>query len=295
MNPILELEEDAVMSPVAEALTEEQIQAIDDPDALLQQLEACKTRFTTLRPVDPLTVKQCAALIETCTFASRYAERRRTEIVKPLNALVDDANAIWQPIVKGFKEIASVRGAEVSKWIDDQLREQARLQRKAIDDARAAQEALDRKAEQERQEAERIRQLADHAKTIEEAEVLHLQADKLEKKADLHELKAEQVVTPVVVAQPKAIDLGSSTFSAKSPKRTYLLAGWDRFKPLRLTDSKLASLIGDAEKLPDGLKFIIQHSELSPVLLNKSFGVIKFPAPFAEIDDYGGSSVRTKG
>lgn len=279
---------------IPEVLTDEQVHAIEHPEALLQQLELCKTRFTTLKPVDDLTVKQCAALIETCAFASRYAEGRRTAITEPLNKQVKDANDIWQPIVKGFKEIAQSRGADVARFIDDRRRAAEREQQRLIDEAKAKQDELDRKAKQEREEAERIRLQADQAKTVEEAEVLHQQADKLEKKADLHEVKAEQVVTQVVQTQARSVDTGSATFSARAPKKTWILAAWDKAKPLRCTDPALSKLFGDFSTLPEGVRFLLQHSDLSPVHLNKSFGVIDFPAPFATIDEFKGSSVKGK-
>ena len=70
--------------------------------------------------------------------------------------------------------------------------------------------------------------------------------------------------------------------------------GWDKSKPLPCTDPALSRLIGDIYALPDGVRFLLEHSELSTVKLNKSFGVIKFPEPFASIDDYKGSSFRGK-
>ena len=291
MNSQFEMTEDETTSAeTVEVLTEEQVVALQDPEALKQQLEVCRTRFVTLRPVDPLTVKQCAALVETCTFAARHAESRRTEIVGPHNKIVKDANLVWQPIVQGFEALSKTKAAEVAKWIDDERKAAQREQQRLIDEAKAKQDELDRKAQAERDEAERLRLEADKANTIEEAEVLHQQADKLEKKADKDELRASQVVTQIVPAQAKTIDLGSSSLTTRAPKKTWLLPGWDKKKPLRVTD--LNGLCGDLSKLPEGVRFLLQHSDLNPVYLNKSFGVIEFPAPFASVDDYGGSALR---
>jgi hypothetical protein len=295
MNASLELAEDVTEDPIVEVLTEDQIYALKEPDALKQQLEVVRERFVVLKPTDVLSAKRCAALAVVCTLASNHAESQRTTITEPLNKQVKEANLIWQPIVKGFDELGRTAKMAVAKWVDDERKAAEREQQRLIDEANTKQRELDEKAQREREEAERIRAEADKATTIDEAEALHRQADTLEKKADTHELKASQVVTTVAPMQAKTLDLGTSSLSTKAPKKTYMLAGWDRAKPLRLTDPKLAALVGDIDTLPDGLKFLIQHSELSPVLLNKSFGVIKFPAPFAEIDDFSGSSVRTKG
>lgn len=278
-----------------EILTEEQFEALHDPKMFLDQIAVIEKLITSILPVDELSLKKLAVLGATASNSAKFAELNRVAITAPLNKQVDEANALWMPIVKRGKAFAQSIGAIMAKAIDDARRSAAIAQQKLIDDAKAKQDEIDRKAKEAREESERVRREAESAKTIEEAEVLHQQADKLEKKADVLEIKSEQVVVQVVATQSKTLDLGASTFSARAPKKQYLLAGWDKSKPLRLTDPKLSSLVGDIEKLPDGLRFLITHSELNPVLLNKSFGVIKFPAPFTEVDDFGGSSFRTKG
>jgi hypothetical protein len=293
MNAELEVPEETVTIP--EVLSEEQFRGLNDPKSFLDQIAVIEKLSTSILPVDELSLKKLAVLGATASNSAKFAEANRVAITGPLNKQVDEANALWMPIVKRGKAFAQQISAIIAKAIDDSRRAAAIAQQKLIDDAKAKQDEIDRKAKEAREEADRVRLAADAATTIDEAEVLHQQADRLEKKADVLEVKSEQVVTQVVQAQSKTLDLGGSTFSARAPKKTYLLAGWDRSKPLRLTDTKLSSLVGDIEKLPDGLRFLITHSELNPVLLNKSFGVIKFPAPFAEVDDFGGSSFRTKG
>jgi len=353
--------EEKTVAHVPEVMTEEEVQALKNPAELIQQLEACKTRFGSLRPTDSLSVKQCVALIETCAFASRYAESRRTAITEPLNKQVTDANAIWQPIVKGFAEVAKVRGVEVAKFIDDQRKEAARLQQKAINDAKAEQDRLDRIAEEERQKAEHLRLEAERAAKAEEDRLAKVETDRLaaeqkikddeqalidakargdaeaarraqreindakdaaaqkviddetarvaaqeeqdrvnklatkaEAKADKAELASSNVVTEVVATQAKTIDTGSATFSAKAPKKTWLLAGWDKSKPLRCTDPALAHVLGNLLALPTSVQFLLKYSDLNPVYLNKAFGEVEFPEPFSITDDYKGSSVRGK-
>jgi hypothetical protein len=288
MNPSLELAEE----PEVEVLTEEQVAMLEKPEQLKQQLEVVKTQFLGLVPTDELSAKRCAALAATCTFASKHAESQRTTVTDPLNKQVKEQNLIWQPIVKGFEELGK-RGKEaVAKWIDDRRKEQEREQKRLLDEAKAKQDALDRKAEEERQEAERLRLEGDKATTIEEAEIFYQYADKLEQKAEKTELKAAQVVTQVAPMQSKTLDLGGASLSTKAPRNTWLLVGWDKAKSLKVTDPKLAALVGDLSKLPEGVQFLLKHADLNPVYLNKSFGVIEFPAPFAIVPDYSGSQVR---
>jgi hypothetical protein len=208
--------------------------------------------------------------------------------------VVKDTNAIWKPIVDGFALLAKRKGAEVAKYVDDQRKEAERLQQKAIDDAKAKQDELDRKAKELSDEAERLRAEAAQAVSPEAAAQLNKQADRAEAKAEQTELKASQVVTQVVPQMSKTIDLGSSKLATRAPKNIWMLAGYDKAKPLRLTDPKLADLVGDISKLPDGVQFLLKHADLNPVHLNKSYGVIPFPAPFADVPDYSGSQVRGK-
>jgi hypothetical protein len=299
MNAVFELveepdDDEVKKKPIVEVLTDEQVTALADPESLKHQLEVAKERFVVLRPTDALSAKRCAALAATCTFASRHAEDQRTAITDPLNKQVKDANLIWQPIVKGFEELGRAMKTAVAKWIDDERKAAQREQQRLIDEANEKQRLLDEKAKAERDEAERLRVEADKAATVEEAEVLHQQADKLEKKADKDELKASQVVTTIAPMQSKTLDLGTSSLTTKTPKNTWLLPGYDKQKPLKLTDHILATVVGDLSTLPAGVLFLLKHADLNPVYLNKSFGVIEFPAPFAVVPDYSGASVRGK-
>lgn len=288
----VELEEAEAVD--AELLTEDQVQALVDPAQLQQQLVRVKTQFGALVPKDELSAKRCAALASTCTFASKHAEAQRTAVTDPLNKQVKAVNEVWQPIVKGFDELARMTKASVAKWVDDERKKAQLEQQRLIDEANAKQRELEHKAEEDRKESERLRAEADKALSKDEAETLHQQADKLDKKADKAEIKASQVVTEVAPMQAKTLDLGSSSLSTKAPKNTWILAAWDKSKPLRLTDPALKAIVGEWSKLPEGVQFLLKHSDLNPVHLNKSFGVIEFPAPFAVVPDYSGASVRNK-
>ena len=292
MNLDLETPEPLTPEPPVPVLSDEQLPAVLDPETFAQQLAARQQEAVSLIPTDLLTVKRCAALVETCKVASKYADARRTETIAPHKVVVDEANAIWQPIVKGFDAIARGKSAELTKWVTDERRRDEERQRKALAEAQAQQDALDQKAEQARQAAEQLRQHALQAETVEEAAMLGKEAAKLEAKADKHLLAAMAVTPDIVPQQSKTIDLGGSKLSTRAPKKTWMLAGYDKAKPLKVTDPKLAALIGNLDALPSGVKFLLAHADLNPVYLNKSFGVIPFPAPFAEVDDYGGGSLR---
>lgn len=279
---------------IPEVLTEEQFTALTDPQEFIKQIEVVDRLRHTIEPTTALALKQLAALAATCTFSARFAEQQRVAIVGPHNKIVDDENAIWMPIVKKGKEKAREIGAIITKAIDDQRKADQLAQQRLIDEANRAQAELDRKAEEDRLEAERLRLEAEKANTPAEKAQLEKKADKLEAKAEQLELKSSQVVTQVVVTQEKTLDLGGVTLSTRAPKNTWMLAGYDKVKPLRITDPKLSALVGDLSTLPEGLQFLLKHADLNPVYLNKSFGVIAFPAPFATVPDYSGSQVRGK-
>lgn len=348
--------ESVIMPDSRSRLSDEDIPAIEDPKQFAQHLEVLQRQAPAMTPADELSVKQCAALIETCTIASRYAEKRRTDLVKPLNTKVKEYNATWMPIVEGFDSIAKQISRRVTDWVQEQRRQDEARQRKALEDARREREELERKAEAERQEAERIRLEAERKQRDEEArqqqverdrlaaeeqrkvaaqaiidaknekdrqlqqsaydrhmqeqqeqaardqearqaslfeqERLEKEAAKLDTKAEKHEVASTYVTPDVLPQQAKTIDIGSSKLVTKAPKKTWLLPGWDKQKPLKITDAKLAALVGDLDALPPGVRFLLQHADLNPVHLNKSFGVLKFPHPFGEVDDLGGAALR---
>lgn len=292
MNAELELPEETVTLP--EVLTEEQFEKLSDPQVFLDQIAVIEKLSTAILPVDELSLKKLAVLGATAANSAKFAEKSRLAVTAPLNKQVDEANLLWMPIVKRGKAIAQQISTTIAKAIAEARRAAAIAQQKLIDEAKAKQDEIDRKAKDAREESERVRLAAESAATIDEAEVLHRQADKLEKKADVLEIKSENVVTQVVPTQSKTLDLGASTFSARDPRKTWLLAGWDKAKPLRCTDPLLAKLVGDITKLPAGVQFLLRYSDLNHVYLNKAFGEVEFPEPFAVIDNYKGSSFRGK-
>ena len=301
MNPPFEMTIEIEDAPIVEGpahlpdvLTEEQFEALSDPQVFLDQITVIEKLSTAILPVDERSLKQLAALGATAANSAKFAEKSRLAVTAPLNEKVNEANALWMPIVKRGKAMAQQIGAVIAKAVDDARRAKAIEQQRLIDDAKAKQDEIDRKAKAAREESERVRSEAFLAKTIEEADVLHQQADKLEKKADVLDIKSEQVVVKVVEMQGKTLDLGASTFSARAPKKTWMLAGWDKQKPLRCTDPALADILGNLNLLPEGVKFLLRYSDLNPVRLSKAFGEVEFPQPFAVVDEFKGSSFRAK-
>lgn len=173
-------EEPLNVPKLPEVLTDEEVEKIlDGPDKLKTHLQLCMERFTAVKPIDPITMKQYAALVETCAVASRYAESRRTEITVPLNEKLSEANTVWQPIVKGFAALAKTGGAILCKAIDDAAKEAARIQQKLIDDANAerARLAAIKKAEEDKAEALRLE--AQRLIDEEAARVAKVEADRI--------------------------------------------------------------------------------------------------------------------
>src|SRR5574343_644126 len=138
----------------------------------------------------------------------------------------------------------------------------------------------------------RVNKYLDDRRRAAELEQQRLLAEAAKKQAELDRKAAE--VVPMQVAVPNGkVELETSTVSFVGATKVWSLNGWDKKKPLRVLDPALASLVGDRSKRPEGVRFILQHSDLNPVHLNASYkGGLKFPVPFAEVSDYSGSRVR---
>lgn len=353
-------EDTPVLEPEILTISEEEIKEFTTPERFAQQLQVIQQHAGQLTPHDTLSVKRTVALIEICTVASRHADMRLHEIIDEPSKVVKDAKLVWEPFTKGFDAIKKQKSAEVSQFVTEQRRLQEEQQRKEIAEAKAKQDALDKKAEDERLEAQRIRDEADRLAREEEARVAQVERDRLaaeqrlkdeaaaivaakaagdrkaaklaqealertqaaeaqkvrddeaarlaaeedqerlnklavkaDGKAEKAELAASNVTTTVIQQQSKTIDLGTSKLSTKAPKKVWILPGWDKAKPLRVTDAKLAKLVGDLDKLPEGVRFLLKYSDLNPVHLNKAFGEVPFPEPFGTADDFGGAALRT--
>ena len=245
-------------------------------------LSIYQQRAATLIPTDDLTIRQCAEFIEECKLAEKRQEAKRKEQVDPLNAKVKEINALYMPVRDAFGQLWRSVDERVSRYVHEQ-RKKARLeQQRVIDDAKRKQKDEEDKADAARKDAEAARQAGDDKL-----------AAKLEAKAEKAEVKASMITAPVVHAPDRTMDLGGNTLSVSAPKKDWMLAGWDKAKPLPVLDASLAPLIGKLDALPEGLRWLLRFCDVNPVRLNAAFkSGEKFPAPFAETDKFGGSTLR---
>ncbi len=250
------------------------------------QLTIYQQRAAVLVPTDDLTIRQCAEFIEECKLAEKRQEQKRKDKVDPLNTKVKEINALYMPVRDAFGLLWRTVDEKVSRFVHEQ-RQQAQIeQQRLIVEAK-------KKQDEENAKAEAARQAADDAREAGDAKL----AAKLDAKADKTEMKASMITAPIVLAPERTMDLGGNTLSVSAPKKDWVLAGWDKAKPMRVMfggkpDPRIAALMGNVEALPEGVRFVLQHADISPVHLNKSFGQIAFPAPFAETDKFGGSTLR---
>jgi hypothetical protein len=187
------------------------------------------------------------------------------------------------PVRDAFQNMAKAVTMRVNKFIDDRRREKELEQQRINAEAAKKQALLDRQAQEAKDKAAAAAAAGDM-----------VAATVMENKAAILEQKAAEVVPMQVAQQTGKIELEDSTVSFGGGKKIWSLTGWaDRKKPLRVIDPALAPLVGDLSKLPDGVRFILQHADLNPVHLNASYkGGMKFPAPFVEVNDYSKSTVR---
>lgn len=254
-----------------------------DPATREKAIAFYSWRVDALVPTDDLTVKSCGEFVEQCKLAAKRVEEKRTALVDPLNKQVKEVNAIYMPVRDAFQNMAKAVTVRVNKFLDDRRKAAELEQQRLLAEAAKKQAELDRKAQEAKAKA---------AQALESGN--EVAATVLESKAVILEQQAAEVI-PMQVAVPSGkVELDTSTVSFGGAKKVWSLPGWaDKKKPLRVLDPSLASLVGDLSKLPEGVRFILQHADLNPVYLNASYkGGAKFPAPFAEVNDYSGSRVR---
>jgi hypothetical protein len=258
---------------VDEVLDEALLPTLQQPDQFDQALQGYKAQAGMLMPTDPASMKRCAAFIETCKVASKYAESRRKEIVDPLNKQVKEQNETWMPITKGFDALWREVDGRLSRYIYEQQQLAIAEQQKEL--ARAAQE----RAALEKKEAEAKAAAAAAAQAGDQKAAL-----KAEAKAEEFAMKAENVVAEVVTVQPKTLDLGGATLTAKAPKKVWSLSGWDKASKLYGDDARLRGI---------DPAWLLRFCVLDPVRLNAAYKSGEtFPAPFGEVQEFGGSVLR---
>lgn len=263
-----------------------------------QYLSLYQQKVNALVPVDDITVKSIGEFVEQCKLAAKRVEEKRTLLVTPLNKQVSEINATYKPVVDTFLGFAKAATIRVNKFIEDRKRKAELEQQEILAEAARRQAELDRKAREAREQAAQAAESGNEVK-----------ATVLESKATILEQKAAEIV-PMQVAIPNGkVELETSTVSFGGARKVWSLGSWDKKKPLRVSDPSLASLVGalfntpldrlstlpgeDLTKILEGIRFILQHADLNPVHLNASYkGGLKFPAPFAEVNDYSASRVR---
>lgn len=246
------------------------------------QLVVYQKRAGELVPSDELTVRQCAEFIEQCKLAEKRVEAKRKEQVDPLNAQVKEINNLYKPVADAFSALWRSVDEKVSRFVHQQRIKAQQEQQRLIDEAK-------KKQAEEEAKADAARKAAEEARAAGEEKL----AAKLEAKADKAEVKASMVTAPIVLAPERTMDLGGNTLSVSAPKKDWMLAAWDKSKPLPVLDASLAPLIGKVDALPEGIRWLLRFCDVNPVRLNAAFkSGEKFPAPFAETDKFGGSTLR---
>lgn len=252
------------------------------PDQRDTVLAIYRKRAESLVPKDAVTLKICAEFVAECKEAAKRVEEKRVERVKPFNDEVDAINAVRIPVRELFKDMAKVVTARVNQY-NYALEQKAELEQQQRNrEAELRQAELDRKADEARAAAQVAQEAGDVKAAI-----------KLESKALELEQKAAAVVPEQAMLPSNKVEVGEATVSFNGPKKVWSLPGWDKKKPLPVLSPELAKLVGDLSKLPAEIQFLLQHADLNPVRLNASYkGGMKFPAPFAIVNDFSGSSLR---
>lgn len=241
-----------------------------------------RKRASSLIPKDALSLKICAEFVAECKETAKRVEEKRVERVKPFNDEVDAINAVRIPVRELFKDMAKLVTSRVNEYNYELERKALLEQQQRNREAELRQAELDRKADEARAAAQEAQAAGDVKAAI-----------KLESKALQLEQKAAEVVPEQAALPSNTVELGDTTVSFNGPKKIWSLPGWDKKKPLPVLSPELAKLVGDVSKLPAEIQFILQHADLNPVRLNASYkGGMKFPAPFAIVNDFSGSSVR---
>lgn len=269
---------------VEEAQGLETIEGADKIEALsLPMMQRYQQKAMDLIPCDEASAEACAAFIEEAKNKEKAIEAFRDEKVRPLNEQVAYYNRILKPFVSAYGNAWRTVSERLGRYVAEQKRKAEEEQRRINAEAERKRLELERKAEEERRKAIEAAAQGD-------AEA----AAKAEAKAEKIEAKAATVAPAVVEQVSNKFSLGRSTLSVRAPQKDWMLPGWDKAKPLPVLSGSFGPLVGDLSKLPDGLKWLLRFCDVNPVRLNAAFkSGEKFPKPFAEIEKYGGSNLRS--
>lgn len=261
-------------------------EGLPEPTAIVR----FKEKTDLFVPKDEISFKSCAHFVAQCKLAAKNLDKQYHDIVDPLNKKRAEAKREYGDPSEAFLELAKQVTIRMEVYAEE-VRQAAELEQKRLNDlAEAKRKKLEEQEAELRKQAEVAREAGDE-KT----------AQKLEQKAETTEIKAAEVVPQTVALPSTKVDVGGATLSignGSTPKKIWSLPGWDKDKPMRVlfqgkVDHRIAGILGDVSKLPEGVQFILQHCDLNPVHLNASYkGGTVFPKPFAEVPDLGKSRLR---
>jgi hypothetical protein len=251
-------------------------------------LEHFKAKTALFIPKDERTFKSCAHFVAQCKLAAKNLDKQYHAVVDPLNKLRTEASQEYKDPADAFLAMAKAVTIRMEQYAES-VRLAAELEQKRLNDL----------AERQRREAEEretaLRKAAEDARQQGDEKA----AAKLEQKAETVAIKAAEIVPETVAMLSTKVDVGGATLSLGNgpAKKTWNLPGWDKSKPMKLTDKgtpdhRIAELLGDVSHLPPGVQFVLDNSDLNPVHLNKSYSAVKFPKPFGEEPDRGKSRLR---
>lgn len=274
-----------IIDPFDSVVAEQSLITVVEADKLKEILKSYVEESTELKAYDDLSLRRCAAFVETCKVAQDHASKRRTALVAPLNKQVKDHNAVWMPIETGFEAAWRKALSTANRFIAERQADIEAKQRKADADAAVAQALIDQQKRETEEAAKAAAAQGDFVAAVE-----------LESKAEELRVQASEIVPEVVPQEQSKVTLesGAALSLGGAGKRIWTLPGWDKKKAIPALDSKFASLVGDLSKLPEGVQFLLSVCDVNPVHLNAKWKApgAKFPKPFADAPDYSKGSLR---
>jgi hypothetical protein len=250
-------------------------------------IEVYKQHATGLIPKDASSRKSCILFAAECKRSHTNLEKMRVELVEPHVKEQKRINKEYGDPRDAFKTLEQLIVGRVQQY-DEQIRIAAEREQKRLNDlADQKRRELEAKEAALKAEAEKARAAGDEKAAV-----------KLETKAETVALKAVEVIPETVELPSTKTETADGTMTIGAPKKTWNLPGYDKAKPMRvmergMVDHRIASIIGDINQLPAGVLFLLEHCDLNPVHLNKSYnGGRAFPKPFSEAPDLGKSRLR---
>lgn len=239
------------------------------------------------------------------TAADLYLQEQERIKQEEQRLAIEEANRIERERVE---KLRIEREALAKKEEEERIaREQAELEESNIDlkieraerELNEFQESLPENmtAAQQRQlrtKEERVLSLRAEKAALEPVVIDTTETDR--KREALAKLEAEAavpVVAQVVERVAPTVQTGAGTTTFKASTMTWILPNWPDTTKKFFTRDLVSEQ--DMNALPARIQFLLRNSILDAPSLNKSYGAgTKFPAPFAEVREAGGSTSRGK-